>query len=158
MDHRKWLKQAIQLASNNVANGHGGPFGAVVVHNGTVIGQGVNESAVTHDPTAHAEIQAIRQACRHMGTSTLEGAVLYASGEPCPMCMAAAYWAKIQAVYVACPKAEAGKIGYPDALAIYFEDMQKSPENRSIPVHTIMVEEYLDPFLLWKKRTQENAQ
>jgi guanine deaminase len=152
MDHHHWLKQAVQLAIDNVTSGHGGPFAAIIVQNGAVIGKGVNEAAKTHDPTAHAEIQAIRQACRRLGTSTLDEAILYASGEPCPMCMAAVYWARMKAVYVACPKPEAVKTGYPDNLASYYQDMQKPPEERSIPVHTMMVEGYLDPFQLWKNR------
>ncbi|MFO7264097.1 MAG: hypothetical protein A6D91_03340 [Bacillaceae bacterium G1] len=152
MDHRHWLQQAVQLAIDNVTRGHGGPFGAVVVREGEMIGQGVNESAQLHDPTAHAEIQAIRQACRHLATSTLDGAILYASGEPCPMCLAAAYWANIRAIYVACPKAEAVKIGYPDKLAAFFADLKKVPEARSIPVYTLMVDGYLEPFERWKKR------
>lgn len=150
MNHEHWLKEAIQLAKDNVARGHGGPFGAVIVRNGEMIGLGVNETTITHDPTAHAEIQAIRQACRRLGTSTLDGAVLYASGEPCPMCLAAAYWANVQAIYVACPKSEAAKVGFADKMASFFADLQKAPETRDIPVHTLMVEGYLDPFLLWK--------
>ncbi|MGI6126157.1 MAG: nucleoside deaminase [Planifilum sp.] len=151
MDHQHWLKEAVNMAVENVRSGHGGPFAAIIVQNGEVIGRGVNEVTTKNDPTAHAEIQAIRQACERLETSRLAGALLYASGEPCSMCTAAIYWAGIEAVYVACSTKELLQAGYPDGLAHYRRDRQKPPEEWSIPFQTIPVEGYLEPFHLWKK-------
>jgi len=151
-EKRKWLEEAVQLAKKNVASGHGGPFAALVVQNGRIVGKGVNEVERTHDPTAHAEIQAIRQACSALGTYLLEDCEIYASGEPCPMCMAAIYWARLKAVYYACSKQEAVKAGYQDRFTKFHEDMQKPSDERSIPVRSIQVEGYLDPFHLWREK------
>jgi|SRR5690606_16441851 guanine deaminase len=151
MDHRHLLKQAVDMACENVRSGRGGPFAALIVLDGEVIGRGVNEVTALNDPTAHAEIQAIREACRRLQRSRLDGAILYASGEPCPMCTAAIYWAGIQSVYVACSKRELLEAGYPDGLARYHQDIRKPPEKRSIPFHTIPVEGYLEPFRIWKE-------
>jgi guanine deaminase len=151
MDHRHLLKQAVDMACENVRSGRGGPFAALIVLDGEVIGRGVNEVTALNDPTAHAEIQAIREACRRLQRSRLDGAILYASGEPCPMCTAAIYWAGIQSVYVACSKRELLEAGYPNGLARYHQDIRKPPEKRSIPFHTIPVEGYLEPFRIWKE-------
>lgn len=148
----KWLEQAVQLAKTNVASGQGEPFAALIVQNGRIVGKGVNEVESTHDPTAHAEIQAIRHACSVLGKNLLEDCEIYASGEPCPMCLAAIYWARLKAVYYACSKQEAMKVSFQDQLLRYHEDLQKPPDERSIPVRSIKAEGYLDPFFLWREK------
>ncbi|QRM19614.1 nucleoside deaminase [Dechloromonas sp. TW-R-39-2] len=116
MDHdRLFLTRAVELAMRNVETCHGGPFGAVVVSNGKIIGEGSNLVVPSHDPTAHAEILAIRAACAATGHFHLPEATLYASSEPCPMCLSAAYWAKISRIVFANPRCDAAAIGFCDA-------------------------------------------
>src|ERR1700749_2341601 len=95
----EFLRRAIALATENVTGGKGGPFGAVIARNGQIVGEGANSVTATNDPTAHGEVNAIRAACRALGTYTLVGCELYTSCEPCPMCLAAAHWARLEAVY-----------------------------------------------------------
>lgn len=109
-----FLRRALTLAANNLQTGDGGPFGAVVVKNDKIIGEDWNQVVVQQDPTAHAEIQAIREACRHSQSFHLEGSILYASSEPCPMCLAAAYWARISQIIYANPRSVAAMIGFCD--------------------------------------------
>lgn len=103
MTKQEWMKQAIELASENERNHHGSPFGAIVVKDGEVIGRGVNEVLATNDPTNHAEIQAVREACKTLNTTNLDGCEIYASTEPCPMCLSAIYLTKINTVYFSNP-------------------------------------------------------
>ena len=98
----EFMKQAIQLATDNVTTGNGGPFGAVIVKDGKVIATGANQVTTSNDPTAHAEVVALRNACQALGTFKLEGCELYTSCEPCPMCLAATYWARCEAIYYGC--------------------------------------------------------
>jgi tRNA(Arg) A34 adenosine deaminase TadA len=118
--HEHWLRQAIALAAEGAAAGAGGPFGAVVVRGEQVIGRGYNRVPSTLDPTAHAEICAIRAACQEIGAFSLQGARIYASCEPCPMCLAAIYWARLDALYYAATRADAAAVGFDDAR-IYAE-------------------------------------
>lgn len=111
----KYIRLAVEEARKGVAQEKGGPFGAVVVKNGEVIGSAANEVLASHDPTAHAEIGAIRNACRNLGTYDLTGCELYATGEPCPMCLSAIIWANIQQVYYAASAGDAEKIGFRDS-------------------------------------------
>lgn len=113
-DH-EFMQVAIDLALQNVHNHTGGPFGSVVVKDDKIIGKGVNSVTTTHDPTAHAEIVAIREACQHVGTFHLEGCTLYTSCEPCPMCLSAIYWARIARLVYACTKEDAARAGFDDA-------------------------------------------
>jgi guanine deaminase len=137
----------LRLASDNVRSGHGGPFGAVVVLDGRVIGEGVNQVTSSHDPTAHAEIVAIRDACRRLERFDLRGAVIYSSCEPCPMCLAAIYWARLDALYYAATREDAARAGFDDE-ALY-EQMPLAPEARSLPCRTLLGEEGGEPFRLW---------
>jgi guanine deaminase len=114
MTHDDWLGQAIDLAVKNVGD-HGGPFGAVIVRDGEVIGQGTNRVTATLDPTAHAEVMAIRDACRRTGEFALTGTVLYASCEPCPLCLAASLWAHVGHVVFAATRHDAAAAGFDDA-------------------------------------------
>lgn len=112
MEHNKFLRQAIELAITNTDESGAQPFGSVIVKDGVVIATGVNEIAAHNDPTAHAEIQAIRQACEKLGEPELSGCVLYASSRPCPLCIEAIGWANLEAVYYAASFEEAGKAGF----------------------------------------------
>lgn len=115
-----WMRRAVQLARENVISGKGGPFGAVIVLHGEVIAEGVNQVTATHDPTAHAEIVALRAACKAMGTFQLSGCDVYSSCEPCPMCLGALYWARPAALYFSSTRYDAAAIGFDDQL-IYDE-------------------------------------
>jgi tRNA(Arg) A34 adenosine deaminase TadA len=112
----EFLRRAIVLATDNVVSGKGGPFGAVIVREGQAIGEGANTVTSTNDPTAHAEINAIRAAARALGGFSLAGCQLYTSCEPCPMCLAAAYWARVEAVYYGASAADAARAGFDDAF------------------------------------------
>ncbi len=114
MDHEAFLRRALELARIHSARGDAGPFGAVVVREGLVVGEGWNQVVEGRDPTAHAEIQALRAAARALGTHDLRGAVLYSSCEPCPMCLAAIYWSRIRTVYFAAAAEDAAKAGFDD--------------------------------------------
>jgi len=119
---KNWMDAAVSEAEFGVAHGHGGPFGAVVVLKDRIVGRGHNEVLHRNDPTAHAEMGAIREACAHLGRISLEGCVLYATGEPCPMCLAAIHWARIDRVIYAQTRDDAARIGFDDAR--FFDAMQ----------------------------------
>jgi len=112
----RFLQRAIALAAGNARTSAGGPFGAVVVKDGVVIGEGVNQVTAHHDPTAHAEVLAIREACRKLGVFQLPGCELYTSCEPCPMCLGAIYWARVDRVYFAATQQQAAEAGFDDAF------------------------------------------
>ncbi|MCH4178610.1 MAG: nucleoside deaminase [Megasphaera sp.] len=121
-----FMKEAIKESAKNIATGDGGPFGAVVVRDGHIIGRGHNEVLVNHDPTCHGEMQAIRDACRHLGTHDLTGCELYTSAEPCPMCLSAIIWANIKTVYYGNTAQDAAAIGFRDDFIYkYIEDGRK---------------------------------
>lgn len=143
----EWMRQAIQLAVENVRSGHGGPFGAIVVNGDRLIATGVNQVTATHDPTAHAEIVAIRQACRSLGTFQLSGCEIYASCEPCPMCLAAIYWARLAACYYSRDRADAARAGLADAFL--YEQFNLPERHRAIPSYRLLLEEGLRPFAEW---------
>src|SRR5580658_1625003 len=112
----EFLRRAIALAIQNVDSGGGGPFAAVVVRDGKIVGEGVNTVTGSNDPTAHGEVNAIRAACTILGAFTLAGCELYTSCEPCPMCLAASYWARLDAIYYGCSAADAARAGFDDAF------------------------------------------
>lgn len=147
--HEEWLAEAIKLAKANVAAGRQ-PYAGIVVRNGEMIGQGVNEMERQHDPTAHGEIQAIREACRRLGTTTLPGAILYASGEPCPMCLAAAYWAGIETIYYATSVEEYTPYMPPGPMGRFVADLSRPGEQRAIPFVQLPVAGRLEPFARWR--------
>ena len=125
------MERAIELARQGVAEGHGGPFGAVVVRDGRVIGEGHNRVLSAIDPTAHAEIVAIRDAAHNEQRFDLTGTVIYANGFPCPMCMSAIFWARIDRVYYACTPVDAEKIGFDDQQ--FYRELAKPPAERAVP-------------------------
>ena len=142
----KFMRLAIDLATNNVRNG-GGPFGAVVVRNGQIVGTGVNRVTANCDPTAHAEILAIREAVHFLSTHVLTDCVLFTSCEPCPMCLAAIYWAHITTVYFGNSKAQAQHIGFDDSLI--YQQLSYPIEKRAVAMHRVCETEALESFLLW---------
>jgi len=148
-----WMMQAVQLAAENVRSGQGGPFGALIVKDGEMIASGVNLVTTQNDPTAHAEIVAIRRACEALKTFQLEGCELYASCEPCPMCLGAIYWARPAAYYFACTRADAAQAGFDDAFI--YEQLPLRPQERSIPTRRIPVENASAPFELWARSPQK---
>jgi len=141
------MRQAIQLALAGVEAGRGGPFGAVVVTEGRIVGRGENRVTSSNDPTAHAEIVAIRDACRNLGTHLLEGAEIYCSCEPCPMCLSAIYWARLERVYFACGRHDAAVAGFDDEW-IYREVALPHPE-RTIPIRQLLRDEAMATFQAW---------
>jgi guanine deaminase len=142
-----FMKEAIRLAEENNVTGNGGPFGAVIVKDGKIIARGHNEVTSTNDPTAHAEVVAIRNACRELATFQLEGCEIYASCEPCPMCLGAIYWARPSKIYFAATREDAAKAGFDDSL-IYTE-IALEPSQRIIPCEQILHSEALHVFHSW---------
>lgn len=152
MKHQEWLTYTVELAVVNVQNG-GGPFAAILVKDGEIIGLGVNPPSTVNDPTAHAELLAIQEACAHLQTHDLSDCVLYASGEPCPMCLGASYWATVGQIFYACSKEEAHQaIGFADPLIEFFTDQQLSPEKRSVPFIQNKITDATKPFLVWDQQ------
>ena len=149
------MARAIQLSIENVHSGQGGPFGAVVVKDASIIAEGVNQVTLTNDPTAHAEVLAIRQACRKLGLFELEGCELYTSCEPCPMCLGAIYWARLSRVYYGGVAADASKAGFDDSF-IYREIAEPHGE-RGIPMIQMMREEALAAFRAWGEKPNKIA-
>lgn len=135
MNELQYMQQAVDLSAAAIYYKEGGPFGCVIVKDGTIIGRGGNKVFLNNDPTAHAEIVAIRDACANLQTNTLDGCELYTSCEPCPMCLAAIYWARIKKVYYANTAADAGRIGFDDE-AIYRE-LSKAMPDRSLPMENV---------------------
>jgi guanine deaminase len=142
------MRRAIALALENVRSARGGPFAALVAKHGSVIGEGANSVTATNDPTAHAEIVAIRAACRALGTFQLTDCELYTTCEPCPMCLGAIYWARPARVFYAGVAADAADAGFDDAFI--YEELQRPLESRRIPMIQLMREESLAIFAAWK--------
>ncbi len=145
--HIAFLRQAIRIATQNVESREGGPFGAVVVREGRVLATGVNRVTALNDPTAHAEMMAVREACRILGDFQLTGCEIYCSSEPCPMCLAAIYWARAERIYYAATRAEAAAVGFDDQFI--HAEMAMDIDGRSIPAQRLLAEEALTPFEQW---------
>jgi guanine deaminase len=143
----EFLRRAIALATGNVVSGKGGPFAAVIARNGQVVAEGVNMVTNTNDPTAHGEVTAIRAACKALGTFSLAGCELYTSCEPCPMCLAASHWARLDAVYYGCSAADAARAGFDDAFL--YEEFRKDPAARSLPARQLLADEAWASFAAW---------
>lgn len=144
------MSRAIQLSIDNVLSGQGGPFGAVIVMNANIIAEGVNGVTSKNDPTAHAEVMAIRGACTKLGTFMLKGCEIYTSCEPCPMCLGAIYWAHIERIYFANVASDALKIGFDDSFI--YREFGKPPERRAIPAVQMMRDEALAAFKTWQEK------
>ncbi len=148
--HEAFMRQAVRLSAERMRDGAGGPFGAIIVKDGTVVAEGWNRVTSSNDPTAHAEMTAIRRACEALGTFSLKGCDIYTSCEPCPMCLAAIYWARLDRVYFANSRDEAAAIGFDDAL-IYGE-VSKPIEDRVIPTRKLAVPEAAAVFAEWQAK------
>jgi guanine deaminase len=148
-NHEKFMQMAIDLSEYNVREGQGGPFGAVIVKDGMVLARSANKVVPTNDPTAHAEISAIRLACQELGTFSLAGCEIYTSCEPCPMCLGAIYWARIDKIYYANTKADAAAIGFDDHFI--YDELELPMEKRKLPVLQLMRDEALGVFKLWSE-------
>lgn len=146
MPDENYLREVIAMAEASVRQG-GGPFAAVIVRNGEVIGRGVNHVTLDNDPTAHAEVQAIRDACRNVSDFSLEGCTLYVSCEPCPMCLAAAYWARLDSLVYAASAEDAARAGFDDVLIR--EELQRPQQERRLTMRMALQTEAQSVFDLW---------
>jgi guanine deaminase len=144
---QEFMRRAIALATENVRTGSGGPFAAVVAKDGRIIAEGGNRVTATNDPTAHAEVVAIREACRKLSDFQLAGCDLYTTCEPCPMCLGAIYWARPARVFYACVAADAAAAGFDDAFI--YEELKRPPADRRVPMQQLLREESLQIFSAW---------
>lgn len=146
--HVEFMREAIRLAREGMERNEGGPFGAVVVKDGAIVGRGNNRVTSTNDPTAHAEVVAIRAACTRLNTFQLTDCIIYTSCEPCPMCLGAIYWARPKAVYFACTKTDASAIGFDDSFI--YKELDLDFQQRQIPMIPFLREEALNVFKAWE--------
>lgn len=151
--HEQFMKRAIELAQQGVDTNAGGPFGCVVVKDGRVIGEGCNEVTSTNDPTAHAEVVAIRNACRAIGAFQLDGCFIYTSCEPCPMCLGAIYWARPARIFYAGTREDAANVGFDDQFI--YEEMEKQLADRKVKMENLSREEALKVFKNWTDKTDK---
>lgn len=149
MTKQELMQRAIDLAVENVRNG-GGPFGAVIARGGEIVAEGVNRVTSQHDPTAHAEVQAIRKACSELNTFDFTGLDIYASCEPCPMCLGAIYWAHLDHLYFAGTKDDAARIGFDDAFI--YKELPLPIHERKLPTEAMMNAEAQAPFVAWQEK------
>jgi guanine deaminase len=145
----EFMREAIRLSELNVATGKGGPFGAIVVKDGRIIARGTNQVTATHDPTAHAEIIAIRNACRELESFQLEGCELYTSCEPCPMCLGAIYWARPDKIYFANTQSDAAAIGFDDGFI--YQELALPHADRKLPQEQLLADEAREAFAQWQQ-------
>jgi tRNA(Arg) A34 adenosine deaminase TadA len=145
-----FMARAIQLSIENVHSGRGGPFGAVMVKDGKIIAEGANRVTSTNDPTAHAEVVVIRDACKKLAVFDLDGCEIYTSCEPCPMCLGAIYWARLSRVYFGNADADASRIGFDDSLI--YREIARPHSLRKIPMIQIMREQALVAFREWESK------
>ncbi|HEY1903757.1 MAG TPA: nucleoside deaminase [Terracidiphilus sp.] len=147
----EFLRRAIALAVENVDTGAGGPFAAVVVRDGKIVGEGVNTVTATNDPTAHGEVNAIRAACAALGAFSLTGCELYTSCQPCPMCLAACYWARLDAIYYGASADDAARAGFDDAFL--YDEFGKEQATRALPATQLLEQEAWTAFAAWNAST-----
>ncbi|MBF1628053.1 nucleoside deaminase [Prevotella sp.] len=152
MTKEELMQRAIELSINSVRNG-GGPFGAVIAREGEIIAEGSNGVTIYNDPTAHAEVTAIRKACEKLGTFELKGCEIYTSCEPCPMCLGAIYWAHLDKIYYANDRKDAADIGFDDDFI--YQEIEVKPQYRKKPSEILMREEGLEAFRIWNKKTDK---
>lgn len=151
----EFMQLAIQLATENVRSGAGGPFGAVVVRNGEIVATGVNRVTSHNDPTAHAEVNAIREACKALGTFQLPGCVLYTSCEPCPMCLGAIYWSRLDSVYFGNTCHDAAEVGFDDHFI--YEELAVPRNQRKMPMVRLLPELAMESFRAWQEHQSKIA-
>ncbi len=148
-----FMRYAISLAQNGIDDGKGGPFGCVIVKNGEIVGEGCNCVTSTNDPTAHAEIVAIRNACKNLNSFQLDDCTIYTSCEPCPMCLGAIYWARPAKIFFACNKADAANIGFDDQFI--YEEIERPIDVRHIETVNFLRDEGLTVFTNWANKTDK---
>jgi len=148
----KMMRKAIALSVKNIENG-GGPFGAVIVKDGKIIATGVNRVTAHTDPTAHAEVNAIRKAAKKLGTFDLSGCEIYSSCEPCPMCLGAIYWAHLDKLYYGNSKTDAKAIGFDDSFI--YDEIELKPEKRKVKTVKFLHDEAIKAFKLWSEKTDK---
>lgn len=149
------MQKAIDLATENVLSGRGGPFGAVIVRYGEVVATGTNQVTATNDPTAHAEVTAIRNACRVLATFDLHDATIYSSCEPCPMCLGAILWARCQALFFASTAQDAADAGFDDSL--FYDEVRRPVAQRALPTACLLREQARQSFRIWGDFTNRIA-
>ena len=154
MTKQELMRRAIALAVENVKQG-GGPFGAVIARNGEIVAEGVNRVTLQHDPTAHAEVQAIRNACTKLGTFDLSGCDIFSSCEPCPMCLGAIYWARLSHLYFAGTKTDAAEAGFDDAFI--YQELPLPISERHLPTEAMMHDEADAPLYAWRQNGDKVA-
>jgi guanine deaminase len=145
--HERFMRRAIELAQQGVDEGLGGPFGCVVVKAGNIVGEGCNQVTSTNDPTAHAEVVAVREACRTLGSFQLAGCDVYTSCEPCPMCLGAIYWARPSRIFVAGTREDAAAAGFDDEL--FYNEIEKPNDDRQLKMESLLREESQEVFKRW---------
>ena len=150
MSAEDFMRRAIALSHEMMERGIGGPFGAVIVHDGKIIAEGYNRVTSTNDPTAHAEIVAIRAACAALGSFSLRDCEIYTSCEPCPMCLAAIYWARLDRIYYGNDRADAARIGFDDDLL--YREMGVAVERRALPMQRLLTDEARAAFDAWERK------
>ena len=151
--HNYFMSRVIELAAENAGSVTGGPFGAVIVKDGEIVAAQSNKVTVDIDPTAHAEVNAIREACKVLGTFDLSGCILYSSCEPCPMCLSAAYWAHIDKIYYAADRYDAAKVGFDDEFI--YKELSLPISARRLGLEQIMPEDGLVPFVKWSENNEK---
>jgi tRNA(Arg) A34 adenosine deaminase TadA len=153
MSHDAFMRRAIALAQEGMDRDQGGPFGSVVVSEGRVVGEGQNRVTSTNDPTAHAEVVAIRAACAALGRFDLSGCEIYASCEPCPMCLSAIYWARLDRIWYANARQDAARIGFDDALI--YREVALPPDRRTLPMERLLAGEASATFDAWMRKADK---
>lgn len=149
-EHERFMEMAIDLAREGMTKNAGGPFGCVIVKDGVVVGHGHNEVTSSFDPTAHAEIVAIRRATKNLNDYELQGCILYTSCEPCPMCLGAIYWARPEQVFYACTKEDAADVNFDDQFI--YEEIEKPYEEREIPMQNLLRQKAITVFKEWEQK------
>jgi tRNA(Arg) A34 adenosine deaminase TadA len=153
--HKKFMKEAVDLAIAGMKKNEGGPFGCIIVKDGKIIGKGNNKVTSTNDPTAHAEITAIRDACKNLNSFQLDDCTLYTSCEPCPMCLGAIYWARPKKVFFGSNKKDAAEVGFDDDFI--YKEIDLDLAHRSIPFEQINREDALKAFKIWDEKENKTA-
>ncbi len=151
----KFMLEAVTAALKGMENNEGGPFGCVIVKDGKIVGRGNNKVTSNNDPTAHAEIMAIRDACKNLNTFQLEGCEIYTSCEPCPMCFGAIYWARPDKVYYGCSQQDAADINFDDEFI--YKEIELPYDKRSIPFEQLAREIALEPFQKWSEKDNKTV-
>ncbi len=154
-EHLKFMEEAVKAALGGIDNNEGGPFGCIIVKDGKIVGRGNNKVTSTNDPTAHAEVTAIRDACKNLDSFQLEDCIIYTSCEPCPMCLGAIYWARPKKVYYGCNQIDAANVGFDDEFI--YKEIPLPYHERNIPFQQVGRDIALEPFEKWTQKNDKTA-